>query len=387
MIRDMDIGIIGAGPAGAHLARELASSGSRVTLYDHRAPWEKPCGGGAPWRAVAAIGLLRELPRCEVWRARLQGPGGEVASVDLAEPLIIFSRNEMFRAMLHRAEQAGVRLDRRRVRAAQAVEQGIRLDLQGGTAAHHDFVAGADGARSLVRRSLGRAFEAVELTQAAGYYTSKALGDEVVLRFCGTIPGYAWYFPRPDHASVGVCSPLGAGGQGALAAELDRFCADWGVPKGPAYGALIPCSEASAAGQGIAGPHWALIGDAAGVVDPITREGIYYAVRTAELLSRAFREATRVEEAGVRYAALVRHELGAEMQKAHRLQERFYRPRFTRAMVYLTRRSPRLCTVMAELLACRQGYVGLKRRLMRSMPAVGLDLLTSLAPWRRRPHR
>jgi flavin-dependent dehydrogenase len=375
----MDVGIVGAGPAGAHLARELAASGADVTLYDHRAPWEKPCGGGAPWRAVEAVGLLRALPRCEARRAHLQAASGEVASVDMVEPLVIFSRTELYRSMIERAEKAGARFVRRRVTGVIDAEGGARLELEGDEAARHDFVAGADGVRSLIRRTLGRPFASAELTQAAGYLTPKSLGDEVVLRFCRTVPGYVWYFPRPDHASVGVCAPLGFGTRGALAGELDRFCAEWGIASGPPYGALIPCSAAAAAGEGIAGPRWALVGDAAGVVDPITREGIYYAVRTAELLCRALRESTRVEDAGRRYEELVRAELCDEMRKAHALEARFYRTGFTTAMVFVTGRSRRIRGVMADLLACRLGYVGLKGRLVRALPVVALELLASMA--------
>jgi flavin-dependent dehydrogenase len=376
----MDVGIVGAGPAGAHAAHELAALGHRVSLYDHRVPWEKACGGGAPYRAAAQLGMLEGLPRCEVRVAILEGPSGGQARVRLDEPLIIFSRTDLSRHMLQRAVEAGVRHEARRVAAVGPAAAGaVQVRLDGGAVRTHELLVGADGARSVVRRTLGTAFRPAELTQAAGYTTAKALGDRVVLRFCKEIPGYVWYFPRLDHASVGVCAPLGAAGQGGLGAELDRFCADWGIAPGPAYGALIPCSARAAAGAGISGPGWALIGDAAGVVDPITREGIYYAARTAELLVRAVAEAPQPDRLAGAYARLVREELGDEMQRAHRIAGSFYRPRFTAAMVLMTRHSSSLRAVMADLLACRQGYVGLKGRLLRALPRVALQVAIGLA--------
>src|SRR5688572_18635767 len=137
----MDLGIIGAGPAGAHLARELARAGAKVRLYDDRAPWEKPCGGGAPFRAVEELGLFRVLPRCEVHTALLEGPDGEVAEVPMLEPLIIFSRADLSRHMLGRAEAAGAVHEPRKVLRVERAEDGRPLlELEGGEKRAHDFL-------------------------------------------------------------------------------------------------------------------------------------------------------------------------------------------------------------------------------------------------------
>src|SRR5262245_12534581 len=139
----MNIGIVGAGPAGAHLAAELARDGWAVTLYDHKAPWEKPCGGGAPFRAAAVIGLFRELPRCEVDSAILEGPTGELAEVQMDEPLVVFSRTDLFRHMLRRATEAGAIHEARKVVGVRRTEDGgAEVEIEDGDRRHHSLVVG-----------------------------------------------------------------------------------------------------------------------------------------------------------------------------------------------------------------------------------------------------
>jgi flavin-dependent dehydrogenase len=101
-----------------------------------------------------------------------------------------------------------------------------------------------------------------------------------------------------------------------------------------------------------------LLGDAAGLVDPITREGIYFALRSAEGAAASLTRG-RPEE----YAAMLRGEIHAELMRAASLKHRFFRPRFTRLLLRALERSPRVRMVMADLVAGEQTYKGLRRRL------------------------
>jgi flavin-dependent dehydrogenase len=110
---------------------------------------------------------------------------------------------------------------------------------------------------------------------------------------------------------------------------------------------------------------WALVGDAAGFVDPLTGEGIYYAIKSADLLAQAL--VNRVED----FDEMWRAEFGAEMRRAAELQHRFYRGNFagaplTERMVQFARRHRGVREVLRDLVAGDQGYVGLKSRLLRS---------------------
>lgn len=106
-----------------------------------------------------------------------------------------------------------------------------------------------------------------------------------------------------------------------------------------------------------------LLGDAAGLVDPITREGIFFALRSGLLAARALQSS---RPAGA-YASAVRDELHGELRRAARLKAGFYRPRFTRLLVDALGESRAVRGVMVDLIAGRQPYAGLKRRLLGTL--------------------
>jgi flavin-dependent dehydrogenase len=127
----------------------------------------------------------------------------------------------------------------------------------------------------------------------------------------------------------------------------------------------------------VSGDGWALIGDAAGFVDPITGEGLYYAMRSAELLSQAL-----LAEQPESYPELLRGDFLPELQIAARVAGRFYSGRWMgqtviERMVQFTRHSPSFRDLMCDLFAGTQGYLDLRRRLYRSLPAMLAESLAS----------
>ena len=112
-----------------------------------------------------------------------------------------------------------------------------------------------------------------------------------------------------------------------------------------------------------AGEGWMLLGDAAGLVDPITREGIFFAVRSGALAA----EALGYSAPASAYSASVRDELHAELRRAARLKAGFYRPRFTRLLIEALTTSEAIQDVMIDLVSGRQPYAGLKRRLLGTL--------------------
>src|SRR5215471_7708431 len=107
-----EIAIIGAGPAGAHLASRLAAEGRDVILFDPKGAWEKPCGGGVPTRAIREFGFLLEdqrYPRKMIRRVKVVSPAGKTVSLNLQEPFAVFSRRILNGLALDRAVASGAR--------------------------------------------------------------------------------------------------------------------------------------------------------------------------------------------------------------------------------------------------------------------------------------
>jgi flavin-dependent dehydrogenase len=114
-----------------------------------------------------------------------------------------------------------------------------------------------------------------------------------------------------------------------------------------------------------AGPGWFLVGDAAGLVDPITREGIYFALLSAEWAADTI--ASAPAGSCQPYAARVREEIGSELILAARLKRRFFRPQFTSLLIDALRHSASVRNVMADLVSGEQGYRNLTWRLAKTL--------------------
>jgi flavin-dependent dehydrogenase len=126
------------------------------------------------------------------------------------------------------------------------------------------------------------------------------------------------------------------------------------------YGWPIPSLRASDfAHERPAGPRWLLAGDAAGLVDPITREGIYFALTSAQLVA----DSLGGSDAARTYDRRLRDEVYPELVRAARLKRGFFRGAFTHLLVDALRHSAGVRDVMADLVAGRQPYATLKRRL------------------------
>lgn len=365
----MDVAVVGAGPAGAWAAERLARGGARVTIFDPTHPREKPCGGGVTGRALALVADsvdAASFPLTAVDSARFTGPRDVLVPLD-GGALVVASRAAFDLAMLDAAVRAGATLERTRVRDVTIDAGGVRLDTDGGSR-RASFVVGADGATSLVRRRVTRPFRRDQLSIATGVFARGVTSREIVIEFAADPPGYLWSFPRPDHLAIGICAAADAGvTSGDLRARAVAWTQRAGVAPGvrlDAYSWPIPTLDArDYECLATAGPRWALVGDAAGLVDPITREGIYFAIASGAWLADALLR----EKAGA-YRERVEDEAAPELARAARFKAAFFRPAFTRLLVGALRRSAAIRSVMADLIAGRQSYGTLKSRLLGLSP-------------------
>lgn len=375
----MQIAVVGAGPAGAWASVLLARRGHSVTLIDSLAPWEKPCGGGVTAKALSRFGIFESsLPRHDIARISIYFGDSQAVNVTPEKPIAVVSRRELGHYLIEEAERSGVSIVKTRVTEIERISGGWQISSRD-SALQSDFLIGADGATSLVRRSVSTGLPPEDLCVTLGYYIRGQFPPHMKIYFVPAFEGYIWSFPRPNHTSYGLITRSAPGWTVRAKTLLSNFIvADLGAEvlgHADFYSAPVPClGPRSWKKNQVSGDRWALIGDAAGFVDPITGEGIYYAFKSAEMLAETI-------ERPDQYAAKVRTEIGRELQRAASMYRRFYRGRFfggdfKKRTVQLSQRSRTLRGILGNLIAGNQSYMTLKRKLLLSIPSIGIDLIT-----------
>lgn len=379
----LKIAVIGGGPGGAFCSSILAQKGFRVVLFDYRAAWEKPCGGGVTFKAIERYPFLREAlyPHRMIQAIEVHSPRNQNVTVPLTSPLSIYSRNILNKIVLDLAVSHGVNFRQERVLGFSRSDSHwqIRTDQ-----ANHevDFLVGADGVNSFVRKILGSRFAAEDLMLTFGYRLPIEMDDRIIIKFYPNFHGYLWAFPRPQHVSIGICGRLHRYGMKELKQYLHKFMKDFLSPRGfestdkIIYSSLIPSLRPeSLLHNTFSGDGWALVGDAAGFCDPITCEGIYFALRSGELLAEA------ISERGLEtYPQACTDDFMADFIHGANLFDRFYAGKFLGSdfitrMVQIIRRSPALRSVMNSFVSGKQNYKTLRSTLLRRSPRILMELL------------
>lgn len=375
------VAVVGGGPAGATAAERLAAAGLRTLLIDEKLAWEKPCGGGLTYKAYREYPFLidNDCSKRLVKQAVLSTERSGAASLGLSQPLVIYSRLELNAMLLARAERAGASLEKTRVLDITRRSSGWAIRTKRGVI-DADYCVIANGARNSLR-DVGTEWSPADTMMALGYYIP-ADQNHVDIEFFSRFEGYLWVFPRNGHLSAGICGK-GESSQ-TLRARLERYLANKGISlKGATfYGHVLPSLEKPSWSRNrVAGEGWLAVGDAAGLVDPVTGEGLYYAVRSGDLASRVILSGSANKARD--YSDWLRRDCTEDLELASRLAKRLFFGKFLcndvpARMIEFTRRSPTFCAVMQDLFAGTQNYLDLKSRLMSSLNGTVRELFMNV---------
>jgi geranylgeranyl reductase family protein len=391
--------IVGAGPAGSFAAELLAKAGVSVALFDGRPEGTpKACGGGVTAKALKAWPQLVNAVGRTVDELDMYSPSGKCLHLKLDEPFAIYSRIAFDCYLRDQAKAAGAQVFSTKIspRGIKRRENGWILRGAGSAEWRGQVLVGADGAGSAIARMLAGPLPPSEMEVAFGYRAPLPENGTAptVVAFLPKWVGYAWAFPRPDHISFGIATTQNAFEHEPLDKLLWNFMIGyyrqrddekanlWTSRKADyqrdarikdqlartaeRYAARIPGLNDTTWNQRQAcGDGWALLGDAAGFADPVTGEGIYYALRSAELFAESFLDGDPLD-----YERRWRGDFGAELKRASQMRRRFYGnfwgAPFTERMIEFARGHRGIKRVLGNLVAGEQGYTDLKKKLARS---------------------
>jgi len=374
-----DVIVVGAGPAGATLACELSRKGIDVLILEkERLPRYKACAGGITVKTAKLLGFdFSSVTRDTVRGAKVAYGDGRSFTKSYPKPLIhMVMRDEFDQLLVQRAREAGATLaDNEGVHQVQITEQGVKVE-----AANHVFTAhivvGADGARSIVAASAGL----MQMADAGiGLEAEISVPGQRLVQWEGLMGldlghmrgGYGWVFPKKDHLSVGVGSPLRQARR--LKSGYQAVLKSHGLNDHTATRIRSHWLPVRRRGMAIQSGRCLLLGDAAGLVDPVTGEGIYNAVRSAQMAAPVIENYLKGSCADLQeYEAVVDRKIMPELKAARALARGF--AWFPGLVFTAVERNDRLWNACCRLLRGEDTYITLKRRLGPAQ--VIFDLLT-----------
>ena len=367
MTTRVDAVVIGAGPAGASAAWVLATAGASVIILDRaRFPRDKPCGGGVLVSALNHLPFdLSPVVEREIRGFRVRYRRNAEFSHRYDRPLAVMTQRSRLDAFLaEQAAEAGAELrDGAAVRSMELNGAAVIRTASGGV-----FEAGvaiaADGANGVARRALGlprlRAAVALEGNAPRGQRAAKRWTDHVGLEL-GSIPGgYGWVFPKGEHCNLGVGGyPAGAP---ALRGELAAYTRSEGFNPDALEQLRAHHLPLRDPGQPLAVGPVALVGDAAGLIDPLSGEGIGNAIHSGRLAAdaaRAYLDGAALDLSG--YEAGVAAEIDPDLAAARELQALFHQQPWP--YVQLLRRSTRFWAAFCRIVRGETSYHEFRSRL------------------------
>jgi geranylgeranyl reductase family protein len=362
-----DVLVVGAGPSGSLLSYYLGTAGLNVLLIDKQSlPRYKACGGGITRRAAGLIPFdIDSIIEDYAYRVSVSWQGKPLYSHISSQPVISMVMRDKFDYFLTcQAKSSGVQvLDNTNVTGIERRKTGSIVSTSGGNF-NAGLVVGADGVNSSVAKALGlHIVSRYNIALSAEVYPED-IGQidrykhEVEFDLNVVPEGYGWVFPKKDHLSVGVFSSV-------RMAKYMRTCFDEYLQMkkikdrhrvGRTKAHLIPIHPNK---DNILGNmNGCVIGDAAGFADPITGEGIYYAIREAQIGSAAIIK--HGPSGSLLYSDMVKSEFMQETRAAEKMAL-FYR--FPRTSKCILTRIPKYADYHLQIFCGEQSYCGLYKKV------------------------
>ncbi|MCG8669132.1 MAG: geranylgeranyl reductase family protein, partial [Pseudomonadales bacterium] len=291
MTGQWDVVIVGAGPAGTAAAYDLANQGLKTLILEKKAfPRTKPCAGGLTVKALARLRFpITHLIHDQAERLALGYGTKRQAVLHSEDPICAFVvRKDFDTYCLQQAQEQGAQL--RQIKGISGIEsttQGVQLLLDDGDSIHAKFLIGADGAHSQVRRltqifSPDRTAIALEGLLPREMVSASFLdhSERMTLDFGAQKLGYGWLFPKQDHVNVGLFT---------FTPELSKvskdLLAEYSIKRlGSAEFTDVHGYPIATGGEFYrqSHEHILLVGDAAGMAEPLLGEGIHNAIATGQ---------------------------------------------------------------------------------------------------------
>lgn len=371
MSTDWDVIIVGAGPAGATLGLQLGGAGIRTLILEkEELPRYKTCGGALNIRAANSLGFdVDSVIEDTIYAVRITlRMGGEFIRSYKDPITYTVSRERLDYLLLQRATDSGAtvrdgeRVKHVEVREDRVIVYGVNETYVGGV------VVGADGANSIVARSIGLMGDAfmdigIESEVEVGTVDLEYWKGSVLLDLASIRYGYGWIFPKLHHLSIGVGGPQAQ--SKALGAYFSAFTDKYRgllsqyriIRK---RGHRLPIRKE---GAKIQSHRILLTGDAAGLIDPFNGEGIYYAIRSAQLAADVLQAYLANPDVAplADYEALVDQALMPELQRSKAFMRLFNL--YPRVFVGALRGSDRVWRAACELLRGEKTYVEIGEKL------------------------
>ena len=350
---DVDVLIVGAGPAGAAAAVAARDRGRSVLLVDRATfPRDKLCGGCLTLRALGAMQRVFALhpdPATTLTTGHVRLMAGTRVLGDLpdAPPLSMVLRRDLDAQLWAEAVRRGATPLTARVEAVDTATPAITI--AGGRTITAGILIGADGATSRIARALhGRP---PPMSFALEIEAPPGPDAAVDLDLTAAVAGYGWAFPKTGSLTLGV------GGLAIrnpdLKTAMAAYAARHGVPSDGCKGAFLPAGVVQS-GRG----RVLLAGDAAGTCDPVTGEGLAWAMQSGALAghaaAQALAEGDPARAAKIHTRAM--HRIRAELFRARLLARALHHPRLNARFLTLIAASPRLQRRYLALLAGQIDY-------------------------------